>query len=85
MKNNTFDVFSSLSFNCSDKCQAIASPSRSSSLANQTVSAFFASDSLISLQPLFYPVETEYILVIKSPSTFIPNSLDGKSAICGQN
>jgi len=42
----------SLRFSVLDKCQAIASPSRSSSLASHTVSAFF--DKLLSSLTSFY-------------------------------
>ena len=67
-------------FKVSAKCQAMASPSRSSSLANQTVSAFFA-NSLSFLTSGFLSFETSY-LGLKSPSTSTPNSLEGKSAMC---
>jgi hypothetical protein len=72
-------VFFSSRFNCSFKCHAIASPSLSSSLANQTISAFFAK-AFNFFTTGFLSSEMIY-LGLKSPSTSIPNSLDGKSAI----
>ena len=66
--------------NSSARCHAMASPSRSSSLASQTISAFFAR-SFSFLTTLFLSFETIY-LGVKSPSTSTPNSLVGKSAIC---
>ena len=73
-------VFSSARSRLSAKCQAMASPSRSSSLANQTISAFWA-NCFSSFTKLFLSLETIY-LGVKSPSTSTPSSLEGKSAIC---
>ena len=67
-------------FKVSAKCHAIASPSRSSSLANQTISAFLAK-SFSFFTTAFLSFETSYF-GLKSPSTSTPNSLEGKSAIC---
>ncbi len=61
----------------SDKCQAIASPSRSSSLASITSSAFLAA-SLNSLTTLVLSLETMYFGA-KSCSISILNLLFGKS------
>ncbi len=68
------------SFNSSARCHAIASPSRSSSLASQTISAFLDSD-FNSATSFFLSLLTIY-LGVKSPSTSTPNSLDGRSAMC---
>ena len=72
-------VLSALSPKVFERCQAIASPSRSSSLASQTVFIFFAND-FNSLTTFFLSEETMY-LGEKSPSTLTPNSLEGRSAI----
>ena len=57
----------------------MASPSRSSSLANQTMSAFLA--SVFSLETnAFLSAETSY-LGLNPLATSTPISLDGKSAI----
>ena len=72
-------LFSS-NFNNLNKCQAIASPSRSSSLANHTVSDLSAK-SLRFLTTVFLSFDTSY-LGLKSPSTFTPKSFEGKSDIC---
>ena len=58
----------------------MASPSRSSSLANQTISALLAKD-FNSFTNLFLSDGITY-LGVKSPATSTPNSLEGKSAIC---
>ena len=62
------------------KCHAIASPSRSSSLASQIVSAFLAR-LFSSLTSFFLSLLTIY-LAEKSPETSTPNSFAGRSAIC---
>ena len=66
-------------FNSSDKCQEMASPSRSSSEASQTISAFFASP-LSLVTNAFLSAETSY-LGLKPFSTSTPISLEGKSAM----
>src|SRR5690554_911621 len=58
----------------------MASPSRSSSLASQTIFAFLDS-AFNSATNFFLSLLTTY-LGEKSPSTSTPNSLDGRSAIC---
>ena len=68
------------SFNSSAKCQEMASPSRSSSEANQTISAFLANPfSLVT--NAFLSAETSY-LGLKPFNTSTPISLEGKSAMC---
>ena len=73
-------VFSGFKFNSSDKCQEIASPSRSSSEANQTISAFLANPFNL-VTNAFLSAETSY-LGLNPLATSTPISLEGKSAIC---
>ena len=66
-------------FNSSARCQEMASPSRSSSLANQTISALLA--KVLNLETnAFLSAETSY-LGLKPFSTSTPISFEGKSAI----
>ena len=70
----------SFNFNELKRCQAIASPSLSSSLANHTISDLLAK-SFRFLTTVFLSLETSY-LGVKSPSTSTPSSFEGKSEMC---
>jgi hypothetical protein len=61
------------------KCQAIASPSLSSSLASQTVFDFLA--RLFNSLTNFFLSELTMYFAEKSPPTSTPSSLEGRSAM----
>ena len=62
------------------RCQAIASPSLSSSLANQTKSDFFTKD--FNSDTIFFLSSVTIYLGLKLLSILTPNSFDGRSEIC---
>ena len=72
-------VLVSSNFNVLKRCQAMASPSRSSSLASHTVLDFFTK-SFKSLTIFFLSSLTIYF-GLKSLSILTPSSLDGRSTI----
>ncbi len=72
--------FSSFKFKLLDKCHAIASPSLSSSLASQTISACL--ESFFNSLTIFFLSDEIIYLGTKLPSTSTPNSFEGKSDIC---
>ena len=72
-------VFSSFNFNSWARCHAIASPSRSSSEASQTMSVFFTA-AFSSATNFFLSAETSYSGV--KVAKLIPIPFLGKSRIC---
>ena len=73
-------VLSSFNDNASTKCQEIASPSRSSSVANHTVSAFFAND--FNSPTSFFLSEGTLYSGLKSFSISTDIPLEESSLIC---
>ena len=77
--NTILFVVLSFSLSVLNKCQAIASPSLSSSLANHTVFDFLTKSDKV-LTTFFLSAETSY-LGSKLPSTSIPKFFEGRSEI----